>query len=178
MSSSQGQTEATCAYCDGWPPEAICPECGEGGSQGQTERVRAEWRLCYVDGSWAWFAEDFDKAWGDDWNDAPHFCNAGDPYHGRDGDGRYFRVAFDGKAQPFGVSGLNDPLGIGDGWYSVQQFNAREVPWLCEIAYGTKPVKRVNEIWGGCTYDEFCVAIAAAEGTVYVPASHPSGRPR
>lgn len=129
------------------------------------------WRLCYVDDSWAWFAEDFDKAWGDDWNDAPHFCDAGDPYHGREGDRRYYKVAFDGNAVPFGVNGSDDPLSIGDGWFSVEQFNAREVPWLCEITYGTNPVRRVNGIWGGCTLGEFRTSIAAANGSVYEAAS-------
>jgi hypothetical protein len=27
-----------------------------------------------------WLADEFDKAWGDDWNDAPQCCNSGPPY--------------------------------------------------------------------------------------------------
>lgn len=39
-----------------------------------------EYKLCYVDGQKAWFTNNFEKQWGDDWNDVPYDCVAGDPY--------------------------------------------------------------------------------------------------
>ena len=34
-------------------------------------------RLTFIDERNAWFCTDPATAWGDDWNDAPHDCNAG-----------------------------------------------------------------------------------------------------
>ena len=42
--------------------------------------MKKEYRLCYVDGQKAWFTDNFEKQWGDDWNDKPYECNAGEPY--------------------------------------------------------------------------------------------------
>lgn len=39
-----------------------------------------DYKLCYIDGNKAWFTSNFEKQWGDDWNDAPYEHNAGDPY--------------------------------------------------------------------------------------------------
>ena len=39
-----------------------------------------EYKLCYVDGNKAWFTNNFEKQWGDDWNDRPYEYNAGLPY--------------------------------------------------------------------------------------------------
>ena len=38
-----------------------------------------EHKLCYINGQWAFFTN-AEKQWGDDWNDVPASCNAGDPY--------------------------------------------------------------------------------------------------
>lgn len=43
--------------------------------------MKKEYRLCYVDGQKAWFTDNFEKQWGDDWNDKPYECNAGEPYN-------------------------------------------------------------------------------------------------
>lgn len=42
--------------------------------------MKKEYKLCYVDGQKAWFTDNFEKQWGDDWNDNPYECNAGEPY--------------------------------------------------------------------------------------------------
>ena len=39
-----------------------------------------EYKLCYVDRNKAWFTNNFEKQWGDDWDDAPYEHNAGLPY--------------------------------------------------------------------------------------------------
>lgn len=39
-----------------------------------------EFKLCYVDGNKAFFTDNFEKQWGDDWNDAPYEHNAEEPY--------------------------------------------------------------------------------------------------
>lgn len=140
---------------------APCPGCTD-----CTDSV-----LCYVDGSWAWFTSDLANTWGDDWDDAPHFCNAGDPYTHREDGPELFKVAWDSPVlQPLGVAGGSDPLNIGDGWFSVDAFNRREVPWLCEVTYGAAPVRREREVWGGCTFTEFKAAVEESGGQLYVRA--------
>jgi len=43
-------------------------------------RYESKWRLCYVDGPWAWFTtQGLDTQWGDGWGKAPYEHNAGDP---------------------------------------------------------------------------------------------------
>lgn len=42
--------------------------------------MKKEYKLCYVDGQKAWFTDNFEKQWGDDWNDKPYECNAEEPY--------------------------------------------------------------------------------------------------
>ena len=39
-----------------------------------------EYKLCYIVKNKAWFTDNFEKQWGDDWNDKPYDCNAGYPY--------------------------------------------------------------------------------------------------
>lgn len=39
-----------------------------------------QYRLCYIDGNKAWFTDNFDRQWGDDWDDRPYQCNAEEPY--------------------------------------------------------------------------------------------------
>ena len=39
------------------------------------------YKLCYVEGNKAWFTNNFEKQWGDDWGDRPYECNAGEPYN-------------------------------------------------------------------------------------------------
>ena len=42
--------------------------------------MEEEYKLCYVEGQKAYFTSNFEKQWGDDWNDRPYECNAGEPY--------------------------------------------------------------------------------------------------
>lgn len=42
--------------------------------------MKKQYKLCYVDGQKAWFTDNFEKQWGDDWDDKPYECNAGEPY--------------------------------------------------------------------------------------------------
>jgi|YNPBryunderm2012_1023409.scaffolds.fasta_scaffold39092_2 hypothetical protein len=40
-----------------------------------------DWRLCYADNPFLYFChpEDYDTVTGEDWNDAPYWCNSGTP---------------------------------------------------------------------------------------------------
>lgn len=43
--------------------------------------MEKKYYLCYVDGNKAWFTDNWEHIWGDDWNDAPYEYNAGNPYN-------------------------------------------------------------------------------------------------
>ncbi|MDB4312188.1 hypothetical protein N9937_02035 [bacterium] len=80
-------------------------------------------KLIYVDGPFAYFTDEFDKAWGDDWDDVPYEHNAGHPY------GRYFVIMYDNRENGYGIprspnhGHLNSP-------YSVDDINNMHVPWI------------------------------------------------
>lgn len=128
-----------------------------------------DFRLCYVDGPWAWFttAALVDQ-WGDDWNDAPYEHNAGTPYawheEQRRQDGsrvpRYelLKVAWDGPLETPDAWHLNSP-------YSVEQINKGAVPWLVTARYTTGSAVSIP---AGTSLPEFIRLVEEAGGIVYV----------
>jgi hypothetical protein len=86
-----------------------------------------EFRLCYVDGAFAYFTtQKLSEQWGDDWNDAPYEHNAGEPYEWREGDKEpkweILKVAFEGS--------LRTPdSGVENSRYSVQDINKGQIAW-------------------------------------------------
>ena len=106
--------------------------------------VKGEWSpfLCYFT------AQPLDKQWGDDWHDAPHFCNAGEPYDGPDG-----LLVVDGAALP-------------NGPHSVQAFNSGEVPWLVD-GCSWEPNDKV--IHAGTTMRDFITKCREYGWQVYWP---------
>jgi hypothetical protein len=138
------------------------------------------YKLCYVDGSWAYFTtQDLDKQWGDDWNDAPYECNAEIPYawnekvYQKNPETEEYRyipnpepqwsigmVAFDGNfdAPCDGYQWSSSP-------YSVQAINRKAIPWLRTSEYYSGAHV---EIWAGTTYPDFVALIIQGGGMVYV----------
>lgn len=122
-------------------------------------------RLCYVKDRWAYFTTvPLSEAWGDDWNDAPHDCNAGRPK------ADCVVVAFDGDLEVCGTqfgwppASVEHPHG-----YSVEEINDGEIPWLATMQYRADrgqwdPVVRVM---AGTTLAEFRRIVKAADGNVY-----------
>ena len=133
--------------------------------------------LCYVSGSEAFFTtQPLDKQRGDDWNDAPYEHNAGKPYGYRDtkwdvatrewvpNDAPAYEII-----EVFFISSLVPPcddVGTGpNSRFSVEQINAKQVPWL---SYGGwLGVPKVS-IWAGTTLSEFKRLIREAGGRVFV----------
>lgn len=122
------------------------------------------YRLCFVDGPWAYFADcEPTEVRGDDWNDSPHDCNAGTPY---EQDHDIVTVAFDGDLWPVGVGTFGGLVKEKYGWLSADQINRLEAPWLVALDYGTPTMIRLG-IWAGVSLDEFRQLVGLAGGTVY-----------
>jgi hypothetical protein len=126
-------------------------------------------RLVYVEGSFAWFASKPGEACGDDWNDAPHDCNASPPY--AEAGGRHVKVAYDGDLEIAGTqSGSYAPYHPPAPKYglSVDEINEGAAPWLYQPSYGhpqfPKPLLVIPAL---VTLPEFQRLVTLAGGVVY-----------
>lgn len=124
-------------------------------------------RLCFVEGNRAFFTDNFDHQWGDDWNDAPYEHNAGWPYENReDGDscpncGNITHIFFDGPYYTPCGDHINSP-------YTVEQINAGgpdAPPWVTIDPYEDDDVVR---FYAGTTLADFIKGVQAAGGTVFM----------
>lgn len=77
------------------------------------------------------------EQWGDDWNDAPYDCNAGEPYENSEGDIIEVPFAFVGSEDDEGYFStypleynLPENYGGGNCPWSVEDINLGAVPWL------------------------------------------------
>lgn len=105
-------------------------------------------KLCYISGNWAFFTN-ADDQWGDDWNDAPASCNAGEPYE--DKPGQVIRVGFTGSSW----SSAADV-------HSVEAINnSKWIPWV-EFFHTSE------KIMAGCTLSEFKDAVRRNGGKIFV----------
>jgi len=127
--------------------------------------------LCFIRGSIAYFTtQELSKQTGDDWDDAPYEHNAGTPYKpfrsvpecwNEDGTPKWeiSEVIF--------KTDLVTPKEYyyGNSSYSVEDINAKYVPWLATAQYSSDP-KVV--IYAGVTLTEFKRLIRSAGGKIYV----------
>lgn len=131
-----------------------------------------EYKLCYVDGNKAWFTNNFEKQWGDDWDDKPYEHNAEEPYNSwseliednEDWTKRKFKehkikhkiLYFETKdwteRKPCD-NFCNSP-------YSVKDINNQAVAWIHTDKYN---------ILAGTTYEDFINIIEKYGGQVYLP---------
>lgn len=131
-----------------------------------------EYKLCYVDGNKAWFTNNFEKQWGDDWDDKPYEHNAGEPYDdwseliedNEDWTKRkfkihkikhkilYFETRYWTETRPCD-NFCNSP-------YSVKDINNQAVAWIHTDKYN---------ILAGTTYEDFINIIEKYGGQVYLP---------
>jgi hypothetical protein len=120
-----------------------------------------EFRLCYVDGPFAYFTtQKLSEQWGDDWNDAPYEHNAGTPYEWSERDKapkwEILKVAFEGLFR-------TPDSGVENSRYSVQDINKGQIAWLENESWEKNPVR----IFAGTTVDEFISVIKGSGGKVY-----------
>lgn len=138
-------------------PSHKCPTCGQ----------RVEYRLCYVEGGWAYFTcLPLNEQWGDDWDDAPYEHNAGTPYNRETA--QIVKLAWEG---PFDTP----DAGVSNSPWSVQDINGGRVPWLKPTKWS--PAAR-RDIWAGATVRQFITVMQEGGGTAYAPCdsgSRPEG---
>jgi hypothetical protein len=101
-----------------------------------------------------WFTDDFDKQWGDDWNDAPYEHNAGRPY------------THETKPVMYLVQG--DYILPDDGYlnspYSVQSINRRAVAWLRHEGEHSW-----RHLFGGDDFESFESFLLSTNGRIVCP---------
>lgn len=123
--------------------------------------------LCYVRNPWAWFTTaPLAEQWGDDWNDAPYDCNAGNPY-------TFDRHDAERGRAPWSIVKLawEGPFDEPNEWstnceLSVKMINAGAVPWLAVPRYG--PRHDVN-IPAGITLADFIRLVESVGGRIWTP---------
>ena len=131
---------------------------------------KKEYKLCYMDYEKAWFTDDFEHQWGDDWDDAPYEHNAGEPYntwseliedneniwkrkwknHQIDLKEVYYRIPYINYLPYEGHE--NSP-------YSVEDINKKKVPWLHTKKY---------DIYAGTSFEDFIKIIKEHNGEVWI----------
>ena len=130
-------------------------------------KEKEAYKLCYIDGSKAWFTNSFEHQWGDDWNDRPYEHNAGSPYDHwceliEDNKDRFKRKYKDHpiklKTLYFDTNDWTEKRPCDIGSFSVEDINKQAVAWL-----------HTNEfnILAGTTYADFIKTIQRYNGEIY-----------
>lgn len=118
------------------------------------------YKLCYIDPDKpkAYFTTNWEKQWGDDWDDRPYESNAGTPYD-------YYIE--NNKKVPISIKEIFFELPYDvyyetprDTMYSVEDINNHRVPWI---------VYNGNYIFAGISYTNFVKQIEELGGRIYTP---------
>lgn len=130
--------------------------------------MKKEYRLCYVDGQKAWFTDSFEKQWGDDWNDKPYECNAGEPYENwseliEDNEDvfkrKYKHHQIKLKTLYFETDDWSEQKPCGMGRFSVEDINKGTVAWVHTDKFN---------ILAGTEMEEFIKIIKENGGKIYM----------
>lgn len=126
-----------------------------------------EYKLCYVEGNKAWFSDNFENQWGDDWNDRPYECNAEVPYTswgeeiGEDEKGKpiYKEHKIKHKTLYFETEDWMDKRPCDIGRFSVEDINKQAVAWVHTSKFN---------ILAGTTIEKFLETIENNGGKIYL----------
>lgn len=126
-----------------------------------------EYKLCYVEGNKAWFSDNFENQWGDDWNDRPYECNAEEPYTSwnekirEDGEeeGKNKIHEIKHKTLYFEVEDWIDKRPCDMGRFSVEDINKQAVAWVHTSEFN---------ILAGTTIEKFIETIESNGGKIYL----------
>lgn len=130
--------------------------------------MKKEYRLCYVDGQKAWFTDNFEKQWGDDWNDRPYECNAGEPYNSWSEliehkppiyEKQYKHHQIELKTLYFETNDWSEQKPCDMGRFSVEDINKGTVAWVHTDKFN---------ILAGTEIEEFIKIIKENGGKIYM----------
>lgn len=133
-----------------------------------------KFELCYVDGNKAYFTNDFENCWGDDFDDIPYEHNAGEPYD-------YWSELIEDNEDIFKRKYIHHPIELKElfyefpnEWvklpcdahlnspYSVEMINKGAIAWITGENF-IIPAKT--------EYNKFIEIVQKNGGIVYVPLS-------
>lgn len=132
--------------------------------------MKKEYKLCYVDGQKAWFTDNFEKQWGDDWNDKPYECNAGEPYNSwseliEDNEDifkrKYKHHQIKLKTLYFETNDWSEQKPCDMGRFSVEDINKGTIAWVHTDEFN---------ILAGTEIEEFIKIIKENGGKIYMEA--------
>lgn len=127
-----------------------------------------QYRLCYIDGNKAWFTDNFDRQWGDDWDDRPYQCNAEEPYDSwREEiphkppiyEKEYKEHPINLKTLYFETNDWSEKKPCDMGSFSVKDINKGAVAWIHTENYN---------IVAGTSMEEFIKVIEEHGGKIYL----------
>ena len=108
-------------------------------------------KLCYVQHGILYFTDNFEKQWGDDWDDAPYQHNAEEPYEYAD-DWPEYMNEHRGHIRYIGYVPISCDLQEAYYWnpqdISVEEINKGTVPWL------TNGWNEKQGLYAGATMEE------------------------
>ena len=127
-----------------------------------------KYKLCYIDGNKAWFTNNLEKQWGDDWNDVPYEHNAGEPYDYwnellEDNEDIFKRKwkhhEIKHKVLYFETEDCNEKKPCDMGTFSVEDINKKVIAWLHTDKY---------DIYAGTIYEVFIKVIKDNGGKIFI----------
>lgn len=130
--------------------------------------MKKEYKLCYVEGQKAWFTDNFEKQWGDDWNDKPYECNAGEPYNSWSEliehkppiyEKQYKHHPIELKTLYFETDDWSEQKPCDMGRFSVEDINKGTVAWVHTDKFN---------ILAGTEIEEFIKIIKENGGKIYM----------
>lgn len=133
-----------------------------------TASIELQYKLCYFSGTInagiAFFAEKIEAVRGDDWDDAPYWCNASGPYS----EEPVLKVGFS-------ASGLYTPEEA-NVCVSIDDLIRQDYPFLSVTLGGCRMGIRHNnageQLYLGATLKEFYEFLYKHDGEVFIPLSH------
>lgn len=118
--------------------------------------MEEEYKLCYVEGQKAYFTSNFEKQWGDDWNDRPYEDNAEEPYE------HYFQnkkeIPIYIETLYFETNDWNERKPCDVGRFSVEEINKGAVAWIITDKFCIR---------AGTTMKDFIDIVTKNGGTIW-----------
>lgn len=147
----------------------------------------SQFKLCFIKDNEAFFTTlPVTEQWGDDFNDAPYSCNAGEPYepsvhYYANGEQRLSPRDWNFDKTPKwqlvtlkyskGSVQIDEPGDVYGSSMSVEAMNAGAAPWLSASVWNptAKDYEKTADLMAGATIDEFIQFIETNGGIVWVP---------